>query len=388
MRDFPIVVFLLASLAFGEEPRRVEITDSLPYRSMPIDYFGNESDDVVAKLQSRMASGEFTLTHREPSGYLLDLLRGLEISIESQTLVFSRTSVHQRLVSPKTPRAIYFNDEVSVAWVPGAPVIEIAAQDPIKGAMFYTLSQSPLERGNGAETTVLQREERCITCHVSTPTLNVPGHLLPSFVVDERGEPQSGYSPVTQATAFEKRWGGWYVTGKADRLIHLGNLFGSEDARRHEQDPIYRGTIAELTSLVDLSKYPSADSDIVALLVLYHQLHFYNLVTRVRFEHEFGHRSDAEDRLARYALMEDEAPQSGPVVGSTKYAAWYQSTGPRDSEGRSLRDLDLNTKLFRHGLSPLVKSRSFQRLPTDVKLRLWHRFREARGEVAEWGSAE
>jgi hypothetical protein len=383
LQTWLLVIFLMATDLCGEEPLRVVITDPLPYRSMPVNYFGDESDDVVARLKHRLAAGEATLTQREPAGYLLDLLKILEIPLESQSLVFSKTSVHQRLISPKKPRAIYFNDDASVGWVPGAPVLEIAAQDPVKGTMFYTLAQPGPGEDDINKTIELQREERCITCHVSTATLNVPGHLLRSFVVNDRGEPQNGFSPVTQATPFERRWGGWYVTGEADRVVHLGNLFGPKDAVQHEQDASFRGTVTDLSPLVDLTSYPSTNSDIVALLVLQHQLQFYNLVTRVQFEHQFDRHSDAEERLASYALMEDEANLPGPVKGSTEYPKWYQSIGSRDANGRSLRDLDLITKLFRHGLSPLVRSRSFQHLPSDVKARLWSRFREARGDVAE-----
>ena len=383
LRLLILAVFLIQSPAWCQETVRIGITDSLPYRLMPIDYFGEKTDDAVAGLNRRLFEREVTLTHREASGYLLDLLKELEIPVESQMLVFSRTSVHQRFISPKTPRAIYFNDEVSVGWVPGAPVLEVAAHDPIKGAMFYTLSQSPPEKKDSNPPLELLREERCITCHVSTATLNVPGHLLRSFIVNDRGEPQNGFSPVTQATSFEKRWGGWFVTGKSDGLIHMGNLFGPKDAARHEQDSSFRGTVSDLSPLVDLTKYPSGASDIVALLVLQHQLQFYNLVTRVQYEYQFDRHSDAEEQLARYALMHDEAELSAPVTGSTSFSKWYQSIGPRDGEGRSLRDLDLTTKLFRHNLSPLIRSRSFESLHGAVKERLWKRFREARGDWIE-----
>ena len=381
------ISFLAASDIAAEEPRRIGITDPLPYRTSPIDYFDDKADDPVSHLIRRMDTGEVILTAHETSGYLLDLLKHLRIPVESQTLVFSKTSVHQRWISPKNPRAIYFNDEVSVGWVPGAPVLEIAAQDPFKGSLFYTLAQ-PMERssqdGSVEQKPIeLKREERCITCHVSSATLNVPGHLLRSFVVNEKGEPQNGFSPVTQATLFERRWGGWYVTGQAVHLTHLGNLFGSADASRHELDHSFRGTLPDVASLVDLKRFPSAHSDIVALLVLQHQLQFYNLVTRVQYEHQFNRRSNVEEQLAQYAMMEDEAPLPGPIQGSTEYAKWYQTAGSEDGADRSLRELDLKTKLYRRGLSPLIKSRSFESLPQDVVQRLKDRFTAAGHNISE-----
>ena len=49
--------------------------------------------------------------------------------------------------------------------------------------------------------------------------------------------------------------------------------------------------------------------------------------------------------------------------------------GPRDSKGRSLRDFDLHTRLFRLRCSYQIYSRAFDALPTEVKdyiyRRLW-----------------
>jgi hypothetical protein len=376
VRHFWIILLLTVCPLSGGEPRHLEIIDPLSFRAAPIDYFGEETTNAITQLQSRMARGEVTFNPRGRSGYLLDLLEALNIVTDSQTLVFSKTSIHQGLISPKTPRAIYFNDEVSVAWIPEAKVIEIAAQDSAKGAIFYTMSQP--DNAAPLKPIAWHREERCVACHVSTSTLNVPGHLLRSFQVNERGEPRSGYTGITQDTPFTKRWGGWYVTGSADRLVHGGNLFGPDDARRHEHDGTFRGTMDELSPLVDLTGYPSAHSDIVAQLVLNHQLHFYNLVTRVQYESRLSVRSDAEKRLARYAMMEDEAPLAGPVKGSTRYSAWYQAITPEDGEENSLRQLNLETRLFEGRPSPLVHSRSFKSLPDDVKERLWQRFGEKR----------
>ena len=382
-RQACIVVLLLANVTAGDERQPIEITDPVDYKAAVIDYHGEAATDAISQLKSRITKGEVALQRRGDSGYLLDLLAALNIPVTSQMLVFSKTSLQQDHVTPKNPRAIYFNDEVSVAWIPGAPLLEIVAQDPVKGALFYTVSQSG-DDGPSQQIT-WRREQRCLECHASTATLNVPGHMLRSFQVDELGERDihGEHSDVTHATKYEKRWGGWYVTGKSPKMAHAGNLFGEEDASRHERDTTFRGTLANLTELVDLAKYPSAHSDLVALLVLEHQLHFYNLVTRVQYEHRLGQRSDAEERLARYALMEDEAPLLCPVEGSTKFATSYQSRGPRDSRGRSLQDLNLQTRLYEHRLSPLVHSRAFRSLPEDVQARLWKQFRQARGDGIE-----
>ncbi len=50
-------------------------------------------------------------------GYLRSMLKALQIDIDSQVLVFSRTSLQTGFISDRTPRAIYFNDDTYVAWV-------------------------------------------------------------------------------------------------------------------------------------------------------------------------------------------------------------------------------------------------------------------------------
>ena len=364
------MAFLIGA-ARAAEPIPVEITSPLPYGPDPINYFAESIDDDVLLLQKRLDAGELSFANRQHSGHLLDLLRVLEVPLESQTLVFSKTSLNQPLIGPKNPRAIYFNDDVTIGWVPGAAAIEIALQDARKGTVFYTL---PVHRDEDETAPIkFRRDTRCTACHVSTRTLNVPGHIVGSFLTAANGQPREGFSSINHTTRFEKRWGGWYVSGRAPDLVHFGNLIGEADAQRHKDEPSFRGAVEDLTTLIDLQKYPTAHSDAVALLVLDHQMHFDNLVNRVSFEHRLNRRSDAEEQLVRYALMEDEAPLAGPVTGSTKFAEVYQSLGPRDSEGRSLKQLDLTTKLFKYSVSPLIASRSCLSLPAEVKARLHKR---------------
>lgn len=360
---------LLFRAVSAEEPTPIEITSPLPYGPAPINYFSESTDDAIVRIQKKLDAGELSLKGRPHSGHLLDLLRALEVPVESQTLVFSKTSLNQPLIKPKNPRAIYFNDDVTVGWVPGAVAIEIALQDAQKGTVFYTL---PVNQDEEAAAPLrFRRDTRCTSCHIGVRTLNVPGHMIGSFLTDGGGQPREGYSSINHATEFEKRWGGWYVSGRAQNLIHWGNLVGENDAAKHDVDLMYRGAVSDLTPLVDLSRYPTAHSDIVALMVLNHQMHFYNLVNRVSFEHQLNRRSDAEEQLVRYALMEEEASLSGPITGSTKFAEVFQSAGPRDAQGRSLRELNLKTRLFKYAVSPFVTSMSFRSLPEVVQVRMY-----------------
>ena len=273
-------LILLVGVAGADEPTPVEITSPLPYGPAPINYFAESTDDAIARLQQRLDEQALMFEHRRDSGYLLDLLRALEVPVESQTLVFSKTSLNQPLIKPSSPRAIYFNDDVTIGWVPGSAAIEVTLQDDQKGTVFYTL---PQRTADGDTTPKFRRDTRCTACHVSTKTLNVPGHILSSFLTDRRGQPREGFSSINHTTGFEKRWGGWYVSGRTPNLVHRGNLIGEDDATRHKTEPAYRGAVSELATLVDLKSYPTAHSDAVALLVLDHQMYFLNLVNRVLY---------------------------------------------------------------------------------------------------------
>src|SRR5215470_17571988 len=99
------------------------------------------ASDPVSELQQRINAGQTKLEFEKDHGYLVSLLKALKIPVSSQTLVFSKTSLQSEHISPKTPRAIYFNDDVYVAWVQGAGLIEIMSVDPVKGSVFYMLSQ-------------------------------------------------------------------------------------------------------------------------------------------------------------------------------------------------------------------------------------------------------
>jgi hypothetical protein len=93
-------------------------------------------------LNARLRAGEVTLESKGPSGYLESLLKVLHVPVESQVLVFSKTSFQAPRINPRNPRAIFFNDTVSVGWVRGGPVLEVMVQDAKQGAIFYTLEQA------------------------------------------------------------------------------------------------------------------------------------------------------------------------------------------------------------------------------------------------------
>jgi len=360
----------------AEDTRRIGIDDSLAFTQKPIDYHGSETADPVAVFQKRLDSKQVKLHHHEHFGFLLSVLHALHVPLETQVLVYSKTARNPRLVRPKTPRAIFFNDDVAVGWVPGATELEVVGIDSVKGGMFYTLSQTTADDGSDHR---FERSSRCLSCHRGNTTHHVPGLIVRSFVTDRIGKPISGFSRVTHDMDLSKRFGGWYVTGKPSGQKHRGNLIDKADIARHKRDPSHRGTLEDLQPLFDVSRYPSPHSDIVAQLVLQHQAHGQNLLMRVGYESRLGRRSDAEDRLIRYLLFLDEAPLAEPVRGTSGFAEWFEKQKPFEHNcygvhaHRSLRQFDLETRLFKFRFSYLVYSRLFDGLPEEVRNRLYKR---------------
>jgi len=358
-----------ACQAAAPPPKQISITDRLPYGLLPIDYLNDKADDPIAKLGRQLKSGDVTLKRGEKHGYLKSLLKTLDVPIESQLLVFSKTALNRKLIGPTNPRAIYFNDDVYIAWVPGASSLEISAVDPIKGGMFYLLSQTTQTPPR------FDRLEQCLACHAGTTTLQVPGHMTRSFLTDARGKPIVGYSRVTHDRPLSKRWGGWYVTGTHGDQNHTGNIFGKELIAKQKSEPNVRGNITSLKPFFDVKTLLSPHSDIVAHLVLNHQVHGHNLITRVGYEARFNRKSDAEEQLARYLLYLDEPELTAPIHGTSGYREQFEKRGPKDTAGRSLRQFDLKTRLFKHRLSFLIHTQAFDALPTAARNwvygRLW-----------------
>jgi hypothetical protein len=120
-----------------------------------------------------------------------------------------------------------------------------------------------------------------------------------------------------------------------------------------------------------LSGYLTPYSDVVALMVLDHQAHFSNLITRAIWETRLGEErriAEAAQTLADYMLFVDEALiTGGGMEGSSGFAEKFVAAGPKDAKGRSLRELDLKTRLQKYPLSYMIYSPAFRALPDAVK---------------------
>lgn len=105
-------------------------------------------------------------------------------------------------------------------------------------------------------------------------------------------------------------------------------------------------------------------------------------VTRVNWDTRSSPSPQIErlaEPLARALLFENEAPLQGRIAGTSSFAAEFVARGPRDSKGRSLRDLDLERRLFRYPVSYLVYSDA---LPQPTKAYVYRRIREDEGGKA------
>lgn len=332
----------------------------------------------MALLEKKLRAKQVRLAFdRNGWGYLPSLLKQLDVKI----LVFSKTSFQASRISRDTPRALYFNDEVAVGFVQNSEVLEFISMDPNLAANFYTLE---IRRSDNPS---FARRDVCLQCHQGPATQGVPGIFVSSVYPGPSGMPsfRSGATATDHRSAFDERWGGWYVTGTHGAQSHMGNAVAPDPQLPQVLD--LRGT-QNLTSLArrfDTKPYLMKTSDIVALMTYEHQTRMMNLMNRIGWETriaEHGRKLSGEVRahidaeiedLAGYMLFADEMQTREPVAGVSTFSQTFPRRGPRDSKGRSLRDFDLQKRLFKYPLSFLIYSRTFDALPDDARDRILRR---------------
>jgi len=345
-----------------------------------------QAENPIDRLQRQIDSGQVRLQYEAPRGYLDSLLEALGVMPETQTLVFSKTSAQFRLITPRSPRALYFNDEVYVGYVRGGPFLEISTADTETGAAFYTLPQ------NGSKPPRFVPDNgQCLQCHETARTLRVPGHLTRSVHPLADGQPvfRLGSIDVDHTTPFADRFGGWYVD-MLEGIEHRGNrVLLDEEGESHGSAPGY-----------DPAAYLRPGSDVVAHLLLIHQTQTHNRIARAGLEARraldyhremtaaFGEASaeldasvkrriegPAED-LVEALLFDDEAPLPAGLPKDSPLIAEYRERGP-------LYELDLEHSLLRNRISYLVESEEFRTLPRQVLEYVSRRFREIAAEDPE-----
>jgi hypothetical protein len=369
----------------------------VPFSDEPINYRSENLSDPVSKLKQQLERGEITLEYEARRGYLKSVLDRLHIPVSSQTLVFSKTSFQYKKISPQTPRARYFNDDVYVGQVQEGKVLEFVSFDPMQGAIFFILDEQKSDR-----PTFQRAELDCTQCHVAAGTRNVPGVLLRSIFTNPSGT-EAPHTPsyiTGQESPIKDRWGGWYVTGTHGAQTHLGNVVVRDKDHPDQLDRTAGANITDLSNRFDTSNYLTGHSDIVAHLVLAHQTQMHNLITLTNYQTrlalyaEAAHNAAADrpagtfsdaarkqyeapaEELVRYLLFVNEAPLDAPVQGTSGFEQEFQARGPRDPLGRSLRDFDLRKRTFKYPCSYLIYSEAFDALPAPAKAYVYHRLLE------------
>jgi hypothetical protein len=229
--------------------------------------------------------------------------------------------------------------------------------------------------------------------------------MLRSVHPDPNGMPvlTAGTSLTTQDTPLEERWGGWYVTGTHGARRHMGNVTAKSRDDDGPLDVEHGANIASLTDRFDTAPYlAGGHSDIVALMVFEHQVQAHNLFTQLNYQTRWAVRdsrainealgkagagaaidelsdsakrriSSAGEKLLRYLLFCDEDLITDRIQGTNSFAADFAARGPRDKQGRSLREVDRRRRTFKYPLSYLIYSPSFDALPAQAKDYLYHR---------------
>ena len=389
--------WLTALWALGALASFAAAYDSM-YEQAPINYSQTDPAGPVAELQRQLDLGRLQLDRRDDKTLLRALLRQFEIPVESQVLVFSKTSHQNPYITPTTPRAVYFGDNVYLGWVQGG-VVEVADMSPTLGMTFYVL-----DHRDRSKPLKFERTASCLDCHAGSRVNNLPGMMVRSVYPDLNGQPilSQGSFVTGHASPFNERWGGWYVTGRHGTARHMGNAIARETKDGIAFDPAGGANCTDLTTFIATSPYLTGTSDLVALMVLEHQTEMQNILSQAGtvarlaihrqtlLRQELGEpATDAltgssltvvksqTEKILRHLLFCDEIllPDGG-IQGRPEFQAGFQRNARRDSPGRSLKDFQLQHHLFKHRCSYMIYSRAFDDLPEKLKELVYKRLLE------------
>jgi len=340
-------------------------THKVPFDAAPLLYSTSEASDPVAQISKTLRANRTAgwRTFHPEFGYLPAVLEMLQVPVSSQMLVFSKTSVQRHNITPANPRALYFSDSVYVGYIPGAPKLEIAAVDPVLGTVFYTVNQDK------DEPVRFRRSNDCLNCHASARSMGVPGFVLRSIDTEPSGEVVQGTDadPIAHFTPIKERWGGWYVTNTPADWMHRGNTPGGLEKEGEPAKELRGGVLAS-------PLYPRSGGDALAMLLHDHQTHMHNYITRLHMEAaqsiaEFGRVRYLDIQIRaflRYLLFTEEAPLPSPLQPSAELVEAFEKNAKRDSKGRSLKDFELQTRLFRYPCSFLLDTDAVRSLPPEL----------------------
>jgi len=380
------------------------------YERAPILYNQREPDNRVTRLLAQAQKEGFLSTGSDRE-ILLELLARLEVPLESQVLVFSKTSAQNSHIAPNTPRAIYFSDDVYIGWVQGGE-IEVASLDERLGMVFHLIKLTDREDHRPPE---LVRERSCLNCHAGSANQDFPGLMVRSVYPSDSGLPlfEAGTFHTRQSSPIHERWGGWYVTGEVESESHLGNAIATVVNRKVGGVallPFANGRVDALDALFNARPYPhGGQSDVVALMLLEHQAGVHNVLVEANlttqatlYRHAemkkaFGEPVDGPlsetnerilDRMAEKVLHEmlyvDEVEVPGGIEGGVAFQNAFRANAKKSAEGRSLKDFRLYGRLMKYRCSHLIYSEAFENLPHEMRTRILDKLHSILTRPASW----
>jgi hypothetical protein len=302
--------------------------------------------------------------------FLRSLLKELNVPVSSQMLVFTATSLQKGLISARNPRALYFNDDTYVGYVPRGRV-EVISLDPELGSIFYIFDR--LQPGRRPQ---VRRSSDCMNCHAPRHMENIPGLVIESVIPGLTGGGERAFrrEQSGHGVPLADRFGGWHLTGTGEAMPPnwsnqlLVRKYG--EAQELPNPPGQR---------CDLSRYLLPTSDLLAQLLHEHQVGFVNRTLQAGYRYRElseveplseAALSDLSAPLLHYLLFADEAPLVPGMIGDSPFAADFAAAGQRDSAGRSLRDLDGQSRLLKYRCSYLIYSPAFTGLPYPLRQRV------------------
>jgi len=326
-------------------------------------------------MKAALEAGRVPLDRSSEKAFVVSLLKALDISPATQTLVFSTTSLQLSRISPRNPRALYFNEDVYVGWVPGGQ-LEVAGIDPAIGGVYYIF-----DIPRGPAPIRVERSARCFNCHAEFEIGRIPGLLLKSVVPGPGGGSLESFRNDTtgHAIPFKDRFGGWHLTGQHGLPQHWGNLTGTLSAKGLTKSPNPPGRQFRL------DRYPVGSSDILAHMLQEHQVGFVNRAIKATYDTRGSTPENVRnvinkhaDTLVKYLLFADEAalPKEG-MTGDAELAKFFLARARKTPAGASLRELDLKSRMFKHRCSYMIHSAAFVGLLPALKTEVLKRLHAA-----------
>jgi len=362
----------------------------------PHSYRSRKLTDPVSVFMERVNGGAIPAFEEEGKELVKKLLEEFKIPVSSQVFVFTKTSLQRDQVSSDNPRALYFNEDAYLGWMPGGRV-EIASIDPLAGPVFWF--QRPLGR---KEDLLFRRTGSCLGCHAGSATNYLPGLLGQSVYPLADGRSAGSirtFERVGHNIPYEQRWGGWMVTGAGhEALNHMGNALAVRDQKGLRLEKKTAGQAAsDLSVFFDPSLHLIEGSDILAMLAHDHQISAHYRINEAQYRMRqvlFDEKLDPDSgrevweklpsahlsaldtsmsRFLKYFLFADEPALKGEIQDGGVYRKDFFANKRVSRHGLSLKDLDLKTRLLKHRLSWMIYSNAFEGIPRAFKEEFYHR---------------